>query len=114
MQPPASNAVDVHKAKELIEAGAVRVVDVRTQFRFPAMPGAEYIALEDILARPREVLPKGKPILFICNVGQTSGVATQMALALGTTKVYNMEGGMEAWAKAGYATEAPPQPYPPR
>ena len=38
--------------------------------------------LDDILARPAEVIPSGKPLLFICNVGQTSAVATQMARAL--------------------------------
>ena len=86
--------VDVHKAKEMIEKGEVDVVDVRTQFHAPAMPGADYVPLDDILARPAEVIPSGKPLLFICNVGQTSAVATQMARALSVTDAYNMAGGM--------------------
>ncbi len=103
-----SNEVDVHEAKKLIDEGKVRVVDVRTDFRFPAMSGAEFIPLEDILARPEEVLPADEPVLFVCNVGQTSGVATQMALAMGRTATYNMQGGMEAWTEAGYETTEPP------
>ena len=103
-----SNEVDVHEAKKLVEQDDVRVIDVRTQFPFPAMPGAEYVPLEDILARPTEAIPTDKPILFICNVGQTSGVATQMATALGLNQAYNMQGGMEAWEAAGYDTEEPP------
>ena len=110
MAPPglSSNDVDVHEAKRLIDAGKVRVVDVRTQFHAPAMPGAEYVALQDILARPGEVVPRDKPVLFICEVGQSSGVATLMALALGVNDAYNLQGGMEAWAAAGYPTVEPP------
>ncbi len=104
-----SNEVEVQAAKRLIDQDEVRVIDVRTQFRFRAMPGAEYVPLEDILARPTEVVPTDKPILFICNVGQASGVATQMATALGLTKAYNMQGGMEAWEAAGFKTEDPPE-----
>lgn len=101
--------VDVHKAKEMIESGEVDVVDVRTQFHAPAMPGVAYVPLDDILARPADVIPSGgKPLLFICNVGQTSAVATQMARALNVTEAYNMAGGMTAWAEAGYETEDPP------
>lgn len=103
-----SNEVDVQEAKLLIERDEVRVIDVRAQFQYRAMPGADYVPLEDILARPTEVVPNDKPILFICNVGQTSGVATQMATALGIVKVYNMRGGMEAWEEAGFETEDPP------
>lgn len=103
-----SNEVDVQEAKRLIEQGEVRVIDVRTQFQYRAMPGAEYVPLEEILVRPAEVVPTDKPILFICNVGQTSGVATQMATALGLATVYNMQGGMEAWENAGFETEDPP------
>lgn len=103
-----SNEVDVHAAKKLIGEGKVRVIDVRTEFRFPTMSGAEFIPLEDILARPEEVLPVDEPLLFICNVGQTSGVATQMALAMGHSASYNMTGGMEAWTEAGYETTEPP------
>ena len=100
--------VDVHQAKDMIDNGKVTVVDVRTQFHAPAMPNGEYIALEDILARPSEVIPTGKPVLFICNVGQASGVATQMAKALNVVDAYNMQGGMTAWAEVGYETEEPP------
>ena len=100
--------VDIHKAKEMIENGEVDVVDVRTQFHAPAMPGADYVPLDEILARPAEVIPAGKPLLFICNVGQTSAVATQMARALNVTEAYNMAGGMTEWAEAGYETEEPP------
>ena len=99
--------IDVHRAKEMIDNDEVRVVDVRSQFQAPAMPGAEYVPLEQILAQPATVIPTGKPVLFICNIGQTSGVATQMAKALNVVDAYNMQGGMTAWAEAGYDTEDP-------
>ena len=108
VSPNPENELDVHQAKRRIEADDARVIDVRTRFRFPAMPGAEYVPLEDILVRPQEALPNDKPIIFICEVGQASGVATQMALAMGLTEVFNMRGGMEAWVEAGYETAEPP------
>ncbi len=100
--------VDVHQAKAMIDKGEVRVIDVRTQFSAPAMPGVSYVPLDDILSRPAEAIPTGTPVLFICNVGQTSSVATQMAKALDVVDAYNMQGGMTAWAEAGYQTEDPP------
>jgi hydroxyacylglutathione hydrolase len=100
--------VDVHKAKEMIDNNEVRVVDVRTQFQAPAMLGADYVPLDEILAQPATAIPTGKPVLFICNIGQTSSVATQMAKAMNVVDAYNMQGGMTAWAEAGYDTEDPP------
>ena len=85
----------------MIEKGEVDVVDVRTQFQAPAMPGADYVPLDDILARPAEVIPSGKPLLFICNVGQTSAVATQMARALSVTDAYNMAGRHDRLGRGG-------------
>ena len=108
MSTGTAKGIDIHAAKQLVDEGKVEVVDVRSQFRAPAMANASYVPLEDILARPKDVLPKGKAVLFICNVGQASGVAMQMAAAMGIGEVYNMEGGMEAWAEAGYPTVPPP------
>ena len=68
----------------------------------------QYGARDTSIKRAGSHIPTDKPILFICNVGQTSGVATQMATALGLNQAYNMQGGMEAWEAAGYDTEEPP------
>ena len=50
-------------------------------------------------------LATDRPILFICKTGQRSAVAAEFAASLGLTDLYNVEGGIVAWARAGYEVE---------
>jgi rhodanese-related sulfurtransferase len=95
--------ISVADARTMIAAGK-RVVDVRTTAEFQSghVPEAEHIQLDSILARPRDIL-KGDGILFICQVGQRSALAAEMAAAVGLQDLYNIEGGTDAWIRAGYA-----------
>jgi rhodanese-related sulfurtransferase len=45
----------------------------------------------------------------MCKVGQRSAIACEMAAAVGLTQLYNMEGGIEAWKKAGLPVDFPPK-----
>jgi rhodanese-related sulfurtransferase len=38
-------------------------------------------------------------------VGQRSALAAEFAASMGFKDLYNIEGGTEAWVKAGYAVE---------
>jgi rhodanese-related sulfurtransferase len=96
--------VTVDKAKELIAKG-VHVIDVRTPAEYSGghIPQAKSIPLDSILARPRDLIksdPKDE-ILFVCQVGQRSALAAEMAAAVGFENLYNLEGGTDAWMKAG-------------
>jgi rhodanese-related sulfurtransferase len=42
---------------------------------------------------------------MICETGARSALACEFAAALGFTGLYNVEGGTQAWKKAGYAVE---------
>ncbi|MBI2912289.1 MAG: rhodanese-like domain-containing protein, partial [Chloroflexi bacterium] len=53
----------------------------------------------------RDELPPDKEIIFLCAVGQRSALACEMAAAAGLTRLYNLEGGTEAWIKAGLPVE---------
>ena len=44
-------------------------------------------------------------VVFVCEVGQRSAVAAEMAAALGMQHVFNLEGGMQAWRTAGLPVE---------
>jgi rhodanese-related sulfurtransferase len=46
-------------------------------------------------------LPKDKPVAVICRTGNRSELATMMLQARGY-EAYNVAGGMEAWASAGF------------
>jgi rhodanese-related sulfurtransferase len=97
--------IDVNEAKEMIENGAV-VIDVREPHEYQAghVPDAKLIPVNSVYAR-RDELPKDKDIVFVCAVGQRSALACEMAAAAGLTRLYNLEGGTEAWIKSGLPVE---------
>lgn len=93
--------VSIDEAKRLIASG-IQIVDVRTLAEYAAghLPEARLVPLDSIIARPRDLL-KGSNILFVCAVGQRSALAAEMAAAIGLTDLFNLEGGTDAWARAG-------------
>lgn len=67
--------------------------------------GATFITLDDVMARIDE-LPRNKKLLFICAVGVRSGLACEMAAAMGydTELLYNIDDGTPAWIEKGHPT----------
>jgi rhodanese-related sulfurtransferase len=57
-----------------------------------------------VVARKGELSPD-KELVFICAVGSRSALACEFAAAMGFKELYNVEGGTDAWIKAGYAVE---------
>jgi rhodanese-related sulfurtransferase len=98
--------VSVQEAKEKIDNGGVQVIDVRTPEEYAGghVPGAVNIPHMAVLARQSE-LAKDKELVFICQVGQRSALACEFAAAAGFKDLYNVEGGTDAWIKAGYAVD---------
>ena len=66
---------------------------------------ALFIPVDDVIQRVDE-LPKDKKLLFICAVGVRSGLACEMAAAMGVDqeRLYNIEDGTPAWIEKGYPT----------
>jgi rhodanese-related sulfurtransferase len=97
--------ISPEEAKEMQDAGA-EVIDVREMFEYTAghVPNAAHIPVNSVYAR-REELPKDKDVLFICAVGQRSALAAEMAAAAGLTRLFNVEGGTDAWIKAGFPVD---------
>jgi adenylyltransferase/sulfurtransferase len=97
-------------AKEVsdrVASGELKVVDVREQWEFARdhIPNATLIPLGQIIARPKDVITADN-VVFVCEVGQRSAVAAEMAAALGMQQVFNLEGGMQAWRTAGLPVES--------
>jgi rhodanese-related sulfurtransferase len=101
--------VTVAEAKEMIEDDGTVVIDVREPHEFSSghVPTATLLPVNSLFAR-REELPKDKKIVFVCQVGQRSALAAELAAAAGlpAERLFNLEGGTEAWKKAGEAVEA--------
>jgi rhodanese-related sulfurtransferase len=97
--------ISVQEAKEMLNDGAV-IIDVREPHEYTAghVPGAPLIPVNTVYARRAE-LPQDKDVIFVCAVGQRSALASEMAAAAGLTRIFNLEGGTEAWIKAGEPVE---------
>lgn len=93
--------ITVDEAKEMMGKGAA-VIDVREMHEYTAghVPDAAHIPVNTVYAR-REELPRDKDVIFVCAVGQRSALAAEMAAAAGLTRLFNLEGGTEAWIKSG-------------
>ena len=98
--------ITVQEAKEMVSKDNVQVIDSRTPGEFAGghVPGAINIPHMSTVSRKGE-LATDKELVFICQMGQRSALACEFAAALGFDKLYNVEGGTEAWLKAGYAVE---------
>ena len=81
----------------------VDLVDVRDEREWLAghVPGTRNIPLEMLRADPDAFLSRTKPIVFVCARGVRSLTAAKLAERLGYAKVYNLDGGTQAWTKSG-------------
>ena len=99
--------ITVEEAKQMLEDGA-HIVDVREphEYQDGHVPGASLIPVNSVFDR-REELPKEGKLIFVCAVGQRSALACEMAAAGGFAAdvLHNLEGGTEAWIKAGEPVE---------
>jgi hydroxyacylglutathione hydrolase len=93
--------------KKLIDEG-YEVVDVREDWEWKKghLPGARHVVLNSLLANPSAQKIRDKTI-FVCQTGERSSVASEMAVALGVKDVVNFRGGTKAWRDAGLPVETP-------
>ncbi len=98
--------ISAAEAKKMLDAGGVQLIDVRqpNEYASAHIVGAKLIPVDALFARMDEV-SDDKPVIFQCAVGVRSALACEMAAAMGRTKCYNMEGGMEAWKAQSFPWE---------
>jgi sulfur-carrier protein adenylyltransferase/sulfurtransferase len=101
-QEPASQAVptmSVHDLKERLTDQGLVVLDVREQFEYDIarIDTAQLIPLGELSDRIEE-LPRDKSIVVICKTGARSASATAFLRQQGFSDVYNLQGGITAWA----------------
>ena len=90
--------------KPQIDAGQVRLVDVRTdaEWQTGKIAGAEHCFLGRLSAQ-LDGPGNGKPIVVQCQSGMRSAIAASLVQASGK-EVIDMAGGYMAWIKAGLPT----------
>ncbi|MBD8526965.1 Grx4 family monothiol glutaredoxin [Pseudomarimonas arenosa] len=97
--PAEVRAIAPGELAALIADGA-KVIDVRSSYdREVAMfPGPHEVLDEDSLER-LAALPKDTPLAFLCHHGVSSMRAAEHFRGLGFTRLYNIEGGIDAYAR---------------
>ena len=97
-------------AKYMIEAGA-RVIDVRQldEWQRGHIPEATLLPLDGIYSFGRALkalnISEDEEVIFVCAVGNTSSIASEIALLAGLTRVYNLANGMNGWLSRRYPVE---------
>lgn len=94
--------IGVAELQAMLAQGGVALVDVRTDAETARgyIPGAQKLPLHLLPLRLHE-LDKAKPTVFYCQMGGRSAQAAGFAAAQGHTQVYNLQGGITAWAQSG-------------
>lgn len=98
-EPPQVKQLDVVALAEMLRGGrALRLIDVRTpdEHAQARIEGAELLnpgLYADLMALPKDTL-----LIFHCHHGGRSQAAAQRFVAEGFRKVYNVQGGIDAWS----------------
>lgn len=97
---PSVPAVDVTAARD--RAGSALLLDVREDDEWVAghAPEATHVAMSRLGDHVGE-LPRDREIVVICRSGNRSAAVTNALVDAGFSAV-NMDGGMQAWAAAGF------------
>jgi len=104
-----AGAFDLHREGAAL---FIDLRDVRELWREGKIPGAKHIprGMLEFWIDPES--PYHKPLfteshrfVFYCNLGWRSALAAQVAQQMGLENVCHIDGGFEAWVKAGGAVE---------
>lgn len=99
--------MDARTAARLLDAGSAVALDVRepAEWRAGRIAGALHVPTRELARRAGE-LPRGRTIVAVCRSGSRSAAVTE-ALRRAGFDAENLDGGLQAWARAGLALEPP-------
>ena len=91
--------ISVQELQEKMESGEdFQLVDVREDFEYETSNlGGVLIPLAGVLIEADKIA-KDKPVVVMCRSGKRSAVAIAQLEAQGFTNLYNLQGGILAWA----------------
>ncbi|MGN6181563.1 MAG: rhodanese-like domain-containing protein [Mucilaginibacter sp.] len=91
--------ISVQELKEMMDKGEdFQLIDVREDFEYEVSNlGGTLIPLGGIVIEANKVA-KDKPVVVQCRSGKRSAAAIMQLEQLGYTNLYNLTGGILAWA----------------
>jgi rhodanese-related sulfurtransferase len=99
------NELDVNELRQRMDGGeGVTLIDVRSpqEAAQASIPGSINIPLHTLPVRMNEI-PEDDFVVLYCRSGARSAQACAFVGAQGRKGVYNLRGGIIAWAQAGQA-----------
>lgn len=92
--------ITVKELKQKMDKGEdFQLIDVREPFEYEMSNlGGENIPLAGVMIESDRIATD-KPVIMVCRSGRRSAVAIMQLEQLGFTDLYNLEGGMLAWAE---------------
>jgi glyoxylase-like metal-dependent hydrolase (beta-lactamase superfamily II)/rhodanese-related sulfurtransferase len=89
-----------------VSENRLQLIDVRGPGEYAGghVPGAVNLALPRLMDRIDQ-LAKDSPVAIVCASGYRSSIATSLLERHGFSELYNVVGGTNAWASAGYELE---------
>jgi monothiol glutaredoxin len=99
LAPPAVKPLDVQTLQQRLAAGDITVIDVRAPQERSLAPFARAEILDSATHERLAALPKDTPLAFLCHLGNSSRRAAEHFREHGFRDVYNVEGGIDAWAR---------------
>ncbi len=99
--------ITVTELQAMMKQGGLRLVDVRTDAEVARgkIPQGDSLPLH-LLPLRLSGMDKNSTTVFYCQMGGRSAQAAAFAAAKGFTDVYNLHGGITAWAHAGLPIES--------
>lgn len=98
-EPPKVRPLSPKNLAEMLARGdALEIVDVRTPHEHDIASLDQARLLDRAELSRLEGLPKDTPIVFMCHHGVRSRSAAEHFVAHGFSRIYNLEGGIEAWS----------------
>lgn len=97
-EPPRVRSLSAKELKAMMDLGEVELFDVRPQPERALASITHARNLDGEGRRYLEGLAKDTPIALHCHHGMRSRAAGEQLLRQGFKKVYNLEGGIEAWS----------------
>lgn len=98
--PAPVRAIAPAEAAERVRTGRLRLIDVRPPAERALASAPVPFDTLDGGVDALEALPKDTPLAFLCHHGGRSAQAAEHFRAKGFPEVYNVEGGIDAWADA--------------
>jgi rhodanese-related sulfurtransferase len=101
----AAEAAELIRTRENLQVIDVRTPQERKQFR---IADTRLVPVGDVIRGVFQADPD-TPLILVCAVGGRSYVAGKVMFARGYREIYNMDGGIESWRRAGLPLETGPE-----